>query len=215
MRGRNSYWGGVTTLPLAQKLMLALLLVAIGLANIDQPYPDLALLQHMPTVILAAAAPMVLRRWPLSSSSVASIWIFLLFHTLGGRYIYSYVPYDAWAEALTGQALSAMFGWSRNHYDRFVHLAFGLLFTLPIREALVRRHGLDRRMGLFVAFAVIAMVGALYEVFEWALTLVAAGDMADYYNGQQGDMWDAQKDMVLNQLGSAIAILWTGLKKSG
>ena len=32
---------------------------------------------------------------------------------------------------------------------------------------------------------------------------------ADYYNGQQGDMWDAQKDMALAMLGSTItAILY-------
>jgi putative membrane protein len=27
-------------------------------------------------------------------------------------------------------------------------------------------------------------------------------DQAEYYNGQQGDMWDAQKDMALNAIGS-------------
>ena len=35
----------------------------------------------------------------------------------------------------------------------------------------------------------------IYELFEWLLTIVMTAEEADYYNGQQGDMWDAQKDM--------------------
>lgn len=54
----------------------------------------------------------------------------------------------------------------------------------------------------------IGLCSALYEIFEWLLTIVAADDTADYYNGQQGDPWDAQKDMALAQLGSLGAIIW-------
>ena len=42
----------------------------------------------------------------------------------------------------------------------------------------------------------------LYEIFEWLLTIVAAGPMADDYNGQQGDIWDSQKDMALAAAGA-------------
>jgi putative membrane protein len=187
--------------------MLASLLLAVALANIAQPYPGLAFLQHVPTVALVLAAPWLLRRWPLSTGSVTALWLFWLLHTLGGRYIYSYVPYDDWARALTGRTISGAFGWPRNDYDRLVHFAFGLLWTRPIREALVRRHGIGGGFGLFVAFAIIGLCGALYEIFEWLLTIVAAGDTADYYNGQQGDLWDAQKDMAMAQLGSLCAII--------
>ena len=48
---------------------------------------------------------------------------------------------------------------------------------------------------------------ALYEIFEWLLTVIAAGVTADYYNGQQGDVWDAQKDMAAAQLGSALMLI--------
>jgi len=37
--------------------------------------------------------------------------------------------------------------------------------------------------------------------------------MADDYNGQQGDMWDAQKDMALAGLGALIAIGWAALRR--
>ncbi len=45
-------------------------------------------------------------------------------------------------------------------------------------------------------------VSAVYELFEWFLSIVLAGPMANDYNGQQGDMWDAQKDMALAALGA-------------
>ena len=48
-------------------------------------------------------------------------------------------------------------------------------------------------------------MSALYEIFEWALALGMAGDVAERYNGQQGDMWDAQKDMALAALGAFVA----------
>jgi putative membrane protein len=214
MTGRRGYWASAAALSPAQWAMIGLLLVAVILANIEQPYPELAPLQHVPTVLLALTAPLLLRRWPLSTGSVASIWLFLLLHTLGGRYIYSYVPYDDWNRALTGQTLSDLFGWSRNHYDRLIHLAFGLLWTLPVREALVRRHGVSRSLGLFMGFAFVALIGALYEIFEWVLTIAVAADMADSYNGQQGDPWDPQKDMAMAQIGSVAAILWAKVKRA-
>ena len=36
--------------------------------------------------------------------------------------------------------------------------------------------------------------------------MFAAPDMADAYNGQQGDLWDAQKDMALAMAGALCAI---------
>jgi putative membrane protein len=49
----------------------------------------------------------------------------------------------------------------------------------------------------------------IYELFEWLLTVVMTSEEADYYNGQQGDMWDAQKDMALAMIGSSIvAVLY-------
>lgn len=134
----------------------------------------------------------------MTNRSALSVWLFLLLHTLGARWIYSYVPYDEWVRALTGWHIAA----GRNGYDRFVHFACGALLTLPIAEMARRK----RSSGLFVALAMIGLASAVYEIFEWALTIVAAGETADYYNGQQGDVWDAQKDMALALAGSLVAI---------
>lgn len=202
--GAAAVWKAV---PAAQRRMILLLVAAIAAAHIDQPYPEIAPLQHGPTILLALLAPWLLRRWPLSTGAVGRILVFLLLHTLGGRYIYTYVPYDDWARAISGHDISETFGMARNGYDRMVHFAFGALLTWPFAEAGQRFGGLRRGWSYTFAFAGVGLVGALYEIFEWLLTIVAAGETADWYNGQQGDAWDAQKDMAAAQIGSALALV--------
>ena len=201
------------SLPIAQRRMILLLIGAIAAAQINQPFPELAPLQHGPTLALALAAPWLLRRWPLSNGAVACITLFLLLHTLGGRYIYSYVPYDDWARSMTGHDLSGTFGWQRNGYDRLVHFAFGLLLTHPLAQIARRRGGMTLGWSLAFGFVTIGFISALYESFEWLLTLMAEGETADWYNGQQGDVWDPQKDMAAAQVGALIALLILGLRR--
>lgn len=193
--------------PPAQRRLLSLLLIGLLVAQIEQPYPDVALLQHLPTMLLLVASPALLRRWPLSTASLACIIAFLALHTLGGRYIYSNVPYDAWAHKLVGTTVSDLFGWTRNHYDRLVHFAFGALSVIPVAEAARRWGGLGQRGALIAALGWVLALSCLYEIFEWLLTIVAAGDAADRYNGQQGDIWDAQKDMALALLGAVVMVV--------
>lgn len=200
---------GVTTawraLPGRQRAMLAGLAVLLALVQIKPPFPATAPLQHLPTLTLLLASPFLLARKPLSDAALACMILFLALHTIGGRYTYTNVPYDLWARALSGHTLSEAFGWSRNHYDRLVHFGYGLLAVLPMREALIRHAGFGRRAALYVAVESVFAVSALYEIFEWLLTLTMEGSVATAYNGQQGDLWDAQKDMALAALGALLA----------
>ncbi|HEY5720879.1 MAG TPA: DUF2238 domain-containing protein [Allosphingosinicella sp.] len=193
-------------LPRAQWAMLAGLGALLLLCQIDQPFPKTAWLHHVPTLIALLAAPFALSRRPISNAALGCLIAFLALHTIGGRYTYSAVPYDQVARALTGTGISEAFGLSRNHYDRLVHLSYGLLTVLPVREVLERHFGLTRRVSLYIAFESVLAVGAVYEMFEWLLTLMAAGPTAAAYNGQQGDIWDAQKDMALAALGALIVL---------
>ena len=192
-------------MPRAQWAMLGALLLLLTLVQVDQPYPRVAPLHHLPTLALIIAAPFLARRWPLSNVRFACLAAFLALHTIGGRYTYWDVPYDAWSEALFGRSIGETFGFSRNHYDRFVHFAYGLLAVPPVWEMLERHGRIAARPALWFAVAIVTAFSAFYEMFEWFLTLVVAGPMAADYNGQQGDLWDAQKDMGLALLGSVIA----------
>jgi putative membrane protein len=192
-------------LPARQRLMLAGLALLLVLVQLKQPFPATAPLHHLQTLALLLAAPFLLRRCPLSDAALGCIVLFLVLHTIGGRWTYTNVPYDAWARALSGHTLSELFGWSRNHYDRLVHFGYGALAILPVREALQRHAGLGPRTSLYIAVESVLAVSALYEIFEWLLTLAMEGSVATAYNGQQGDLWDAQKDMALAALGALLA----------
>jgi putative membrane protein len=192
-------------IPARQRLMLAGLALLLVLVQVKQPFPATAPLHHLPTLTLLLAAPFLLRRLPLTDPALACIILFFVLHTIGGRYTYTNVPYDAWARSLFGHPLSEMFGWSRNHYDRLVHFGYGVLAILPVREALQRHAGLRPRTSLYIAVESVLAVSALYEIVEWLFTLTMEGSLATAYNGQQGDLWDAQKDMALAALGAVLA----------
>lgn len=200
----------IASIPGPQRWLLGVLLALLLLAQVDQPYPEVALLQHIPTAVFLLTSPWLLRRWPLTTASVACIVLFLALHTLGGRYAYSNVPYDDWAQALAGSTLSEAFGWTRNHYDRLVHFAFGALSVIPVAEIARRRGGLGPLGAALAALGWVLAISCLYEIFEWLLTIVAAGETADRYNGQQGDIWDAQKDMALATLGAVLVLPLAG-----
>lgn len=205
-------WG---LLPVPQWALLAGLGTMLLLVQIDQPFPAVAPLHHLPTLALLLAAPFLLRRWPMSNVALSCVVLFLALHTIGGRYTYTEVPYDALAQALTGRTVTETFGFARNHYDRMVHLAYGLLAVLPVSEALRRHGGIARRTALYIAVESVLAVSLLYEVFEWLLTLTMRGSLADAYNGQQGDIWDAQKDMALAALGALIAAATLRMRRRG
>lgn len=197
-----------------QRSCLAVLLLALLASCIAPPYPREMFLQHLPTVALLCALPFAARRVPLSNAAFACLVAFLLLHVLGARYIYSYVPYDRWSEALTGVNLTQAFGFRRNHYDRAVHFFFGALWVLPVREICVRRFGVPRRFAWYTAFEFVLAFSMVYELFEWGLAVVLSPAKADAYNGQQGDMWDAQKDMSLALLGACLALLVVGMRRA-
>ena len=197
----------------AQQFILIALIALLVSAQINQPYPRVAWLHHVPTALMLLVSPWLLRRWALSTPSLACVAIFLALHTIGGRWSYTAVPYDELARWLTGASVSEAFGFTRNHYDRFVHFSYGLLAILPVREVLVRHLAMPPRIALYLALESVFAISALYEIVEWLFAIAVAGPTAEAYNGQQGDIWDAQKDMALAAFGALLMVgvqLWKG-----
>ena len=63
-----------------------------------------------------------------------------------------------------------------------------------------------------MSWLIIQTGSMVYELFEWLLTIVMSPEQADNYNGQQGDIWDAQKDMVLAMMGSTLLAVYYFVK---
>lgn len=194
--------------------LLAITVLLLALSLVQAPYLSLQPLQNLPTVLALAGLLVCLKRGWLSDLSFACLVVFLWLHILGARYIYSYVPYDQWTAAVFGSEFSDWFGWRRNHYDRLVHFAFGLLCVVPVVEVSIRHMRLGWWLAVAMGVMAIASVSAVYEVFKWGIAVVMAPEYAERYNGQQGDLWDPQKDMALAMLGSVVAVGLLGFRRS-
>jgi putative membrane protein len=138
------------------------------------------------------------RRFVFSNLSYALVFAFLALHTIGSHYTYSAVPAGLW--------LRDALGLGRNHYDRFVHLAFGALVVYPLRELVLRVAHVHRAWSWVVPVLAVLALSSSYEILEsWAARLVDP-DVGLAFVGAQGDVWDGQKDMSL-ALGGALAAL--------
>jgi uncharacterized membrane protein YjdF/predicted acylesterase/phospholipase RssA len=165
------------------------------------------LLENMLVVIALPLLIHTARRWRYTDGVYVCLFAFFVLHAVGAHYTYSEVPYDAWAHQLTGHSLNELLGWNRNHYDRFVHLAYGLLIT-PACVELFDRVAPPR--GLWRAVLPILFVmshSALYEMIESAAAFIFGGDLGQAYLGTQGDVWDAQKDTALAAIGAVTSML--------
>lgn len=193
------------------KLSLLVVLVVVLLITCIHPvYPHEQYLQHIGTLFLLIPLIMDLRKNRIPQVAYIGLVIFTLFHIIGARYIYSYVPYKEWAGAI-GIGDSFFLQSPRNQYDRFVHFAFGLLLFPYFLYVCRSKFQQKPVFAVIMAWLIIQTGSLIYELFEWTLTIFISPEDADSYNGQQGDMWDAQKDMALAMLGSTmIAFFYLG-----
>lgn len=164
------------------------------------------LTEHVLTVASVVALAATYPHWPLGNLSYSLIAVFLVLHTVGGHYTYARVPYAAVASALFGLDRGERIGETRNHYDRLVHLAYGLLIAYPLYDLLERYAQPIGAWSYFLAAALIMASSMAFEVFEWwAAELLGGGAGLDYL-GSQGDAWDAQKDMAMATGGAIVAM---------
>jgi len=207
----------VTLLPqdrIQQWLFLAFLLFFAG-SCIAPPYAQYLLMQHVPTMLAAVLLVYVSNRFSISRLSFASIILFLCLHTLGARYLYTYTPYDEWSQRLFGISISETFGLERNHYDRLVHFSFGLLLAVPIQEFERRHLKLSIAVSSILAIECILATSAAYELIEWLIAVIFTPDWAEKFLGQQGDIFDAQKDTALATAGAIFSISLMAITKYG
>jgi putative membrane protein len=119
-------------------------------------------------------------------------------HTVGGHYTFERVPFDWFSRA---------FGFERNMYDRVGHFSVGF-FAFGILEYLVSRRAMSRRLAALFALFAIAFVAMSYELIEWGYAAYGGDAQAGAnFLGSQGDVWDAQKDMLMDTLGAIAAVL--------
>lgn len=142
------------------------------------------------------------RYFRLSNLSYTLIFVFLAAHVIGTHWTYSKTPFGFTLARWLGET-------ERNHYDRLIHFLFGLCFAYPVREVCIRIAAMRGFWGLYVPFDVTLALSALFEVLEMLLAVSIGGDAGIDYLGAQGDIWDAQKDMLLAGLGALLTMAAT------
>lgn len=168
------------------------------LAAINPVYPDDWLLENVLAILGVAFFVITYKAFPLSNLSYIPLTIFMILHAIGAHYTYAETPIGDW--------MAPIFGWERNNFDRVVHFLFGLLLAYPMRELYYRVIGSRGVWGILLPIDVMISLSAIYELVEWAATVVVAPEAGAAFLGAQGDPWDAHKDMALASLGACITM---------
>jgi putative membrane protein len=155
--------------------------------------------ENIPVLIIVAVLMLISRNFRFSNTSYVLMAVFIILHTIGGHFTFERVPFGA---------VSDFFGFERNHFDRVAHFTVGF-YAYPIAEYLMRKRLVHTRwiVALFPVFAIATVAGA-YEIIEWQYALNSDPTAGNAVLGSQGDVWDAQKDILADILG---ALLVTGL----
>ena len=155
--------------------------------------------ENIPIVaVVATLVVLYVRGVRFSPLAYALMAVLPYWHTVGGHYTFERVPFDWFNRA---------FGFKRNMYDRVGHFSVGF-FAFGILEYLLARRAMSRPLACLFAVFAIAFVAMSYELIEWAYAAYGGNAQAGAnFLGSQGDVWDAQKDMLMDTLGAVAAVL--------
>lgn len=152
-------------------------------------------LEVTPVLIAAPLMIATYKKFPLTTLLYILVAVHSIILIIGGHYTYARVPY------------MELLGEGRNNYDKIGHFAQGFIPAVAARELLLRTSPLRAGKWLFALVFFSCMgVSAIYELIEWA-TAEIAGDGSLEFLGTQGDIWDAQKDMMWCGIGALTALI--------
>ena len=147
-------------------------------------------------IILGAIFLLYAKNIRFSNTAYLLMFVLIYLHTIGGHYTFALVPFDF---------ITDTFGFERNHFDRIAHFSVGF-YAFAVAEWLYVKKLVANKFLLFTyPVFVIAAVAMGYELVEWIYAATANPEAGIAYLGSQGDIWDAQKDMLADTLGAITA----------
>lgn len=165
-------------------------------SGINPAFPQVWLAEIVPVLLLFIPLLLTYWRFPFSHAAYCFMAAWLILHTIGAHYTFAKVPFD-W--------ISDLIGAERNHFDRLAHFAIGF-YAFPIAEFLARKAHCNPWLAGLFGLTTIMAVAAGYEIIEWWYAVLAGGDAGIEFLGSQGDIWDAQKDMLADTLGALTSL---------
>ena len=150
----------------------------------------------IPVVLVFLGLVFTFRHFRFSNTAYALMAFWLFWHTIGGHYTFANVPFD-WFSQLIGS--------QRNQFDRIAHFSVGF-YAYPTAEWMLRRGHCKYVPANIFALLLVMGIAAGYEIIEWWYAVLEGGDAGIEFLGSQGDIWDAQKDMLADTLGAVAAL---------
>jgi len=161
-------------------------------------------IENIPVVGVFLLLALTYKKFQFSNFTYSMLFIWLFLHTIGGHFTFANVPFDYVTE---------FFGFERNNFDRLAHFSVGF-YAVGITELLLRKGWSIKWVAYAFGFSFVMSVAAIYEIIEWIYAVVDGGEVGVEFLGSQGDIWDAQKDMLLDGLGAIFSLLlFTFLQK--
>jgi len=185
-------------------ILLALYIILFSILSFNPYARDVWFAENATVwVVLVPIIIMYIRGVRFSNTAYILMSIFIFMHTVGGHYTFARVPFD-W--------FNDFFGFERNMYDRIAHFSVGF-YALPIYEYVQSRKVIASKFasGLFALFTIIS-IAAIYELFEWQYAILGDPTAGIEVLGSQGDIWDAQKDMLSDTLGALMVLAGVWVK---
>ena len=185
-------------IPLVLSLFLALLILWSSLNPADRAvwYAEI-----IPIVLVFLALVVSYPKFKFSNTAYILMSFWLIFHTIGAKYTFASVPFEFGSELL-----SPIFGEGRNHFDRMAHFSIGF-YAFAMSEWLLRKGKCTFGVALWFGLFFMMSVAAAYEIIEWLYAVIEGGNAGIEFLGSQGDIWDAQKDMLCDTLGAIFSLI--------
>ena len=145
---------------------------------------------------LVAGLGLTYRKFKFSNMSYFLLFCWCVLQLIGAHYTFERVPFDF---------VTNLFGFERNHYDRLAHFTVGLA-AFPISELVYRKKWVAGK-GVAVCFGILSIMALAnaWELVEWIYAEIDGGSAGLAFLGSQGDIWDAQKDMLMDTLGAILS----------
>ncbi len=179
-------------------LALAAFFVLLTLWSAYNPASwDVWIAEMLPVLGVFIALAITSRWFSFSDSAYVMMSLWLYMHTIGAHYTFANVPFDFF---------NNLIGSERNQYDRVAHYIIGF-YAYPMAEWLLRKGHCGLKLALFFSLFFIMSIAATYEIIEWQYAVIEGGDAGIEFLGSQGDIWDAQKDMLADTLGAITSLI--------
>ena len=164
--------------------------------GIDPVSRDVWIAEVIPVVLIFIFLVSTLRLFRFSNLAYGLMAFWLFWHTIGGHYTFAHVPFE-WLSLL---------GDGRNHFDRIGHFSIGF-YAFAMAEWLLRRKLCGLKLAIIFSIFFVMSIAAGYEIIEWWYAVAEGGDAGIEFLGSQGDIWDAQKDMLADTLGAITSLI--------